>query len=463
MSRVAFFLFPALLTTTPILALTGLVKNEAGRPLARATVTLLSDPAVRHITDSTGTFTLTPTVIAFAPRTGNAGSNVNHLFVRDGMLGFHLLSPVDQASVSLFSGDGKTRFATRKGPMSAGAHRFDIPSLAPGVYAVRFRLDGNTTVWHATSRDGNGANAGRQDEAHAPLARVAAGAAVVDTVLVTRVGYLPTKVPITSHFQTDLVVVPAADTVAWLPAVTDYSADGPYATVVETNVGPGNAYTLIRPQTLGANGFRHAPIIYGHGINAQVSGFTGFLRAVASHGFVILARNVLTGGPNNAGNTSAMLDGLNWILAQDTTAGSIFQGKLATERAAAMGYSVGGTAAVDIGGHPSLRTIVSIHGHISSATLNGPLLQTSGTQDNVGLPMQQQTYDNSVVQTFLGTVTNANHGYIQSNNGGVQRPAIIAWLRYWLYNDQGARRYFYGNDCVMCTAPWENPQRKNWD
>jgi hypothetical protein len=22
---------------------------------------------------------------------------------------------------------------------------------------------------------------------------------------------------------------------------------------------------------------------------------------------------------------------------------------------------------------------------------------------------------------------------------------------------------FYGDDCAMCSAPWENPQRKNWD
>jgi hypothetical protein len=105
--------------------------------------------------------------------------------------------------------------------------------------------------------------------------------------------------------------------------------------------------------------------------------------------------------------------------------------------------------------------VVSIHGHISKAALHGTLLQTTGTRDNVGLPMQQQTFANSKVQTFLGTVTNADHGY-PGKDGGVQRPAILAWLRYWLYNDTGARHYFYGDDCVMCKAPWENPQRKNW-
>ncbi len=475
MSRVAFPCLLALLTTSPLFALTGIVRNEAGRPLARAVVTLQSDTAVRHITDSTGAFTLTPTGLVFTPHAvahGMVGLNVNRLSLRNGVLGFHLQSPVAQGSFNLFSGDGKTRFKTRAGPMSAGAHRFEIPPLAPGAYAVRFLLDGKASVWRATSTGESGGPASQgpvisptplaRGAAQAPVASVAAIAAI-DTVLVTRAGYLPTKTPVTSYTQTELVIVPPADTVAGLPAVADYSVDGPHATVVEANVGPGNAYTIIRPQTLGTNGFRHAPIIYGHGINGQVSGFTGFLRAVASHGFVIIARNVLTGGPNNAGNTAAMLDGLNWILAQDTTAGSVFFGKLATDRAAAMGYSVGGTAAVDIGGHAALRTVVSIHGHISTAALKGTLLQTSGTRDNIGLPMQQETFENSVTQTFLATVTNADHGYIQNGNGGVQRAAIIAWLRFWIYQDQAAKRYFYGSDCVMCTPPWENPQRKNWD
>ena len=39
---------------------------------------------------------------------------------------------------------------------------------------------------------------------------------------------------------------------------------------------------------------------------------------------------------------------------------------------------------------------------------------------------------------------------------------MVAWLRLWVYNDQGARKYFYGDDCVLCKAPWAMPQRKNW-
>ncbi|WP_437547740.1 hypothetical protein WME97_47480 [Sorangium sp. So ce367] len=57
----------------------------------------------------------------------------------------------------------------------------------------------------------------------------------------------------------------------------------------------------------------------------------------------------------------------------------------------------------------------------------------------------------------------AEHGYITRDVGGVQRPAIVAWLRYWIYKDTGGKHYFYGDDCVMCASPWVNPQRKNWE
>lgn len=247
-----------------------------------------------------------------------------------------------------------------------------------------------------------------------------------------------------------------------LPATTDYSAPGPFETTTDSNVGPDGECTIFRPVTLGEDGFLHAPIVFGPGIGMQATQLRDLLLSFASHGFVVIGTGVLEGGPNDPNNRSAMENALDWILDQNDQPG-IYQGKLYVTHAVSMGYSVGGTAAVEIGGHPAVATTVSIHGHIASAALHGPMLQTSGTEDNVGLPMQQQTYDASQVQTFLGTVQGAGHGYIQEATGGVQRPAIIAWMRYWIYNDTGARDYFWGDDCVLCTAPWTNPQRKNWE
>ncbi len=247
-----------------------------------------------------------------------------------------------------------------------------------------------------------------------------------------------------------------------LPPTDDYSAPGPFDTTTDNNTGPDGQSTVFRPATLGENGFLHAPIVFGPGIGMQATQLSGLLLSFASHGFVVVGTGVLNGGPNDPGNLATMENALDWILAQNDQPG-IYQGVLDVEHAISMGYSVGGTAAVELGSHPAVATTVSIHGHIASSELHGPMLQTSGTRDNVGLPMQQQTYDMSQVQTFLGTVQDADHGYIQGDTGGVQRPAIIAWMRYWIYNDTGARDYFWGDDCVLCTAPWTNPQRKNWE
>lgn len=247
-----------------------------------------------------------------------------------------------------------------------------------------------------------------------------------------------------------------------LPAVTDYSAlAGPFATTTDNSTGPDGKCVIYRPKTLGENGFLHAPIVFGPGIGMQASQLSGLLLSFASHGYVVIGTGVLNGGPNDPANKAAMQNALDWIIQQNDKAGT-YQGKLATKCAVSMGYSVGGTAAVEIGGHAAVATTVSIHGHVASSAMHGPLLQTSGDKDTVGRPMQQQTFDKSQVATAFGTVSGGDHGYIQSNNGGVERTAIIAWMRYWINGDTNARSYFWGTSCVLCKSPWMDYKTKNW-
>jgi hypothetical protein len=251
-----------------------------------------------------------------------------------------------------------------------------------------------------------------------------------------------------------------------LAPVTDYAAPGPFKTSTQAGTGPDGTYTVIRPATLGTS-FLYAPITFGPGTGMEVSQLSGLLERIASHGFVVIGRQ-LTGGPGDAVTRMRMTAGLDWIIAQNTVAGSVFEGKIDVKRAVAMGYSVGGTGAVEVGEHDAIATVVSIHGHQAKADLHAPLLLIGGTEDVMGDDRSwlAPTFEDSQVQTFFGTVVGANHGYIQGTvngvPGGVETPAMIAWLRYWIYNDQGAKNYFYGDDCVMCRSPWTNPQRKNW-
>ena len=158
---------------------------------------------------------------------------------------------------------------------------------------------------------------------------------------------------------------------------------------------------------------------------------------------------------------------VDWIIEQNSTAGSEFEGMIDVNNAVAMGYSVGGTGAVEIGGHEAISTVVSIHGHGAEGDLHGTLLLIGGTSDTMpdGLSWLAPTYEASQVETVFALLEGADHGYIQGSvdgvQGGLETPVIIAWIRYWVYNDQGAGDYFFGDDCVLCSSPWSDLQRKD--
>jgi dienelactone hydrolase len=260
-----------------------------------------------------------------------------------------------------------------------------------------------------------------------------------------------------------------ADGPSTLPPTDDYSDYGPFETTDESGTGPGGAYTVVRPETLGEDGFLHAPITFGPGIGSAPSSMMNLLERIASHGFVIVSRQ-LDGGPNNAVNNQRMTDGLDWLIEQNATAGSMFEGKLDVTRAVSMGYSVGGTAAVDIGGYDPIVTAVAIHGHGAEPREDASgvtFLLMGGTEDVTGgESWMVPTFEALEQQTFFSLVEGAAHGYPGSSvdgvQAGVEAPAMIAWIRYWVYDDQEAAKYFEGDDCIMCMSPWTNTQRKNW-
>ncbi len=275
-----------------------------------------------------------------------------------------------------------------------------------------------------------------------------------------------------------------APSCASLPAVTDYSAVGPFADAkMFTSVGPNNNYTLFRPDTsLGQNGFKHPIVAWGNGISTTPDMYQKTLPLIASHGFVIIACN------DTQAEEPCLAAGLDWLVAQDTASGPM-QGKLDTSREAAVGYSWGGGAAVDTSVRPNIKATVSLHGMPPRQTgtwsgLHAPLLLFTSTGDNFVTASGYVTpnYMSSTVQTFYATLNDSTAGHLyvvdqgasicvgsllgtqfgNCGNDTVEHAPTIAWLRYWVCDDANAKQFFYGDSCTLCQSPWTNPQRKDW-
>jgi hypothetical protein len=115
--------------------------------------------------------------------------------------------------------------------------------------------------------------------------------------------------------------------------------------------------------------------------------------------------------------------------------------------------------------------------------MHAPLLLFTSTGDMFVTASQYVTpnYNSSKVQTFYATLNNsmAGHLYPVDLNSSICIGAIlgatfgscggdieehgptIAWLRYWVCGDQGAKKYFFGSSCTLCgQSPWNAEQRK---
>lgn len=257
------------------------------------------------------------------------------------------------------------------------------------------------------------------------------------------------------------------------PVSGDYSANGPLQTRTINNTGPDGQYTIVRPSDLGANGTKHPVATWGNGITTNPTFYPQLLNAIASHGFVIIASN------SSTVTAQLMTAGLDWMVAQNDAAGE-YQGKLNPTCLVTVGYSLGGGGAVGAGAHDHVVATVSLHGVAGlSAALHAPLLLLTSENDAVCTPalMVTPTFEQSSVQTFYGTMSAAgdtsNLGHLIPVDGGLslisapqanlaERAATIAWLRLWVYNDEGAKKYFFGDDCILCKAPWLEARRKNW-
>ena len=245
-----------------------------------------------------------------------------------------------------------------------------------------------------------------------------------------------------------------------MPAVmAAFEKDGPLTTMGHTE---GPDCTIFRPRALTGK----SPIVlWGNGTGETPARYARMLNQLATNGFVVAAAN-----STNPGDGPRMLACLDYLTAQNGTAGSLYEEKLDLTRVGASGHSQGGGGAIMAGRDPRVKTTAPIMPYTiglryadgAQAQQHGPMFLLSGGADTLAPPArnQQPVFDSANVPVVWATLAGASHLVPLQPDSGPYRPVIVAWFRYQLMDDASAGRLFTGPMCGLCNvADWTVQRR----
>jgi hypothetical protein len=251
------------------------------------------------------------------------------------------------------------------------------------------------------------------------------------------------------------------------PAVTDYGATGPFPITRDMNTGPGGAYDVFRPSTLGAQGRRHPIVSWANGTLFSLTDYQKLLEHWASHGLVVIAGHTMTTA--GGGTHKAAID---WMIAENARAGSPYFGVLDTAHVAAAGHSQGGGATIAAGaqkpGPLALTTTLPLMPILSFESDTSIVSKQTAPMFNINATMDNRDPTGAVAMQIY---TSAKTELVQAAFIGVHEDAMgpamlaptLAWFRLELMGDEAARPTFFpAGTCGLCRDPaWKTVRYQN--
>jgi pimeloyl-ACP methyl ester carboxylesterase len=233
-----------------------------------------------------------------------------------------------------------------------------------------------------------------------------------------------------------------------------YAARGPF----ETSQSSIPGYELYYPGDMSDG--EHPIITWGNGTFAIPLYYREFLDHLASYGFVVIAStSVMTGSGQE------MLQGVDWLLDEDSRSGSIFFNKLDIDHIGATGHSQGGGGTINAGTDPRITCTAPIQptpGRVLE--LQGPTFLIAGSEDKI-VPepwVTASSYDPALVPTVYGIAQGATH-LTPLMDAGMLRGYLTAWFCAELLGHEDASEAFFGDGpaCEICSNPNWIVMRKN--
>jgi hypothetical protein len=211
-------------------------------------------------------------------------------------------------------------------------------------------------------------------------------------------------------------------------------------------------YTLYYPEG-GAPGQRFPVLSWANGTCAHTVGYSDMIKHVVSHGFIVIATH-----SRQTGTGKAQLRGIDWVLTQDAAMDSPLFGRVNKELVGVFGHSQGGGSTGVASKDPRVKTSVLMHGG-TGANLHAPAFFLTGEMDSP--TTVRRNYDASTVPVAFGNLKMSVHITMMNGKGSERMaPEVAAWFRYTLNNDEAAKKWFVGADCVLCKDPeWVYAQK----
>lgn len=231
-------------------------------------------------------------------------------------------------------------------------------------------------------------------------------------------------------------------------------------------------HTIYRPTNLDAVTDTMPVVVWGNGAcSANGTWFQDFLLPLSAHGILVIAN----GSPNGSGQTDwqMLTESVDWAVAENSRAGSKYQGKLDTGAIIAMGQSCGGIEAVNASADDDrIQSTVLWNSGLFSGTnkavlqdLPGPTAWFTGGSSDIAYSNAIDDYDRITrVPAVLGHYGNVGHTALFSDDSLVPHTVDVAtdWMDAVLYDNAAKRAQFVGSNCGLCSGtPWRM-QSKNW-
>lgn len=267
-------------------------------------------------------------------------------------------------------------------------------------------------------------------------------------------------------------------------------------------------HTVYHPVSLPA---RKMPLVlWGEG-GCRDNGlaYAPFLREIASFGYLVVAvgharreepmrppppRSTVpvkpTGTPGGAGpgpgadqtQSSQLLDGLSWAVAENNRPGSRYYRHLDTSHVAVMGHSCGGLQAIEIAADPRITTAMIWDSGVYNRgpatgrsgvavtkdqlrAIHGPIAYINGGPADIAYANALDDFERiDQVPAFFGWIPVGHGGtFSTAPDGGEFAQVAVKWLDWQLKGDRRASATFAGPYCGLCTNNEWTIRRKKLD